>query len=51
MDRDLYTHLYNCGKFTLKDIFDLVVNNTIDKHDFHWITNLSYEGIKKSRGW
>ena len=48
---DLYDFLYNHGSLTLKELFDKVTNKEINKHDFHWITSLSYEGIKKEWGW
>lgn len=49
--RDLYQYYYQCGKFSLKNLFDKVTKFEIDKHDFHWITGLNYNGIKKSREW
>ena len=51
IDRELYAYLYTCGKLTLKDLFDMVTKDEIDHHDFHWITGLSYYGIKKEWGW
>ena len=50
-DRNLLKYFYDCEKISLKNLFNMVTQFEIDRHDFHWITGLNYDGIKKSREW
>jgi len=42
---------YAYGGLSLKEIFDLTTQKKLTKEEFHFITELDYNGIKKSQGW
>jgi len=42
---------YDYQAVTLKEVFDLVTERKITKEEFHSITELNYNVIKKCRGW
>lgn len=42
---------YETQFYTLKELVEFVDKKIITEEEFHWITNYSYEGIKKSREW
>ena len=47
----LFRDLYSFGDLYLKDLFDLVTEGNLSEEEFHFITEYSYIGLKKSRGW
>ena len=42
---------YKSGLYSLRAMIELVEKGWITKEEFHFITDYSYEGLKKSRGW
>ena len=42
---------YENGFYTLRELVEFVDKKMITEEEFHWITNYSYQGIKKTRGW
>lgn len=42
---------YDCGAYTLKDLFDMVEKGIINEYEFFQITRYSYKGIKQTKGW
>lgn len=42
---------YENGVYTLRELVEFVDKKMITEEEFHWITNYSYQGIKKTRGW
>jgi hypothetical protein len=42
---------YEFQAASLKEIFDLTTQRKITKEEFHSITSLNYDMLKKSRGW
>ena len=42
---------YDFYAITLKEVFDLTTQRKLTKEEFHSITELNYEAIKKCRGW
>ena len=43
--------LFEYRAITVREVFDLVSKNLITKKDFHWVTSLDYDMIKKEKGW
>lgn len=48
---NLVQYLYDTGKLSLHDVYELVGMKEISEGDFHEITRLWYHAIKETRGW
>lgn len=42
---------YEAGAYSLRAMVELVEKGWITKKEFHFITDYSYDGLKKSKGW
>jgi len=42
---------YEAGAYSLRAMIELVESGKLTKEEFHFITDYSYDGLKKSRGW
>ena len=47
----IISKFYDYQAVTLKEVFDLATERKITKEEFHSITELNYNVIKKCRGW
>lgn len=42
---------YDCGVYSLKDVFDMVEKGIITEYEFFEITRRNYKGVKQVEGW
>ena len=48
---NLVQYLYEAGKLSLYDLYELVKAKEITEGDFHEITRMHYKSLKETRKW